>query len=184
MHPFRDFSASLYCKPGIADASLFVQERYGLNINLVLFCVWVADTGGGALTTGNIATALRRLADWQKHVIKPLREIRRACRHEALGIPECLLQTFQPQIETVELGAEHIEQLVLGEFARGLASTAGGSSLDKGRGNPVDNPAGDAVCSLKAYMDELDIVPDDQLTECLSVILQAAFTGKRFPDLV
>jgi len=76
MHPFRDFSSSLYCQPGVADAALFVQDRYGLNVNLVLFCVWVADTGGGELTGGNIDQALRRIADWQKQVIEPLREVR------------------------------------------------------------------------------------------------------------
>jgi len=185
MHPFRDFSASLYRKPGVADASLFVQDRYGLNINLILLCIWVAETGGGALTAGNIATALRRLADWEQHVIQPLREIRRACRHEALGIPEFLLQTFQPQIETVELGAEHVEQLVLAEFARGWTENDARFPVDESPDNSVGHsagkPAGDAVCSLKAYIGELDIVPEAPLTECLSVILQAAFAGAYFP---
>jgi uncharacterized protein (TIGR02444 family) len=176
IHPFWDFSLSIYRKPGVADACLFVQDRYGLNVNLVLFCVWIADSGGGALTAAHIGKALRRIADWEEHVIMPLREIRRTCRREALGVPEFLLQLFQPQIETAELEAEHVEQLVLAELARSLAPSALASSDDA-----PDAPASDAVRSLKAYVDELDIVQDTQLTECLSVILQAAFAGARFP---
>jgi uncharacterized protein (TIGR02444 family) len=171
VHPFWDFSLSFYRQPGVADACLFVQDRYGLNINIVLFCVWVANSGGGALTTAHIATALRRIADWEGHVIKPLREIRRACRREALGVPEFLLQMFQPQIETVELEAEHVEQLVLAELVLSLEFSA-----EEG-----DDPASDAVRSLKAYVDELDVVQDAQLTECLSTILHAAFAGTQFP---
>ncbi len=171
VHPFWDFSLSFYRQPGVADACLFVQDRYGLNINIVLFCVWVANSGGGALTTAHIATALRRIADWEGHVIKPLREIRRACRREALGVPEFLLQMFQPQIETVELEAEHVEQLVLAELVPSLEFSAEGA----------DDPASDAVRSLKAYVDELDVVQDAQLTECLSTILHAAFAGTQFP---
>ncbi len=171
-HPFWEFSVSFYRKPGVADACLFVQDRYGLNVNVILFCIWAADTGRGMLTSVQINTALHRVADWEEQVIKPLREIRRTCRQEALGIPEFLLQTFVPQIETVELEAEQVEQLVLAELAQGLMPSAEGSS------GPVEN---DAVGSLKAYIGALDITQDAQLTECLSVILHAAFAGASFP---
>jgi len=171
-HPFWNYSVKLYRKPGVADACLFVQDRYGLNVNLILFCIWAADTGSGKLTSIQVSTALHRVADWEEQVIKPLREVRRTCRQDALGIPEFLLQTFVPQIETVELEAEQVEQLVLAELAQGLMSSAEGSS------DYVEN---DAVGSLKAYISVLDVVPDAQLTECLSVILQAAFAGASFP---
>jgi uncharacterized protein (TIGR02444 family) len=171
-HPFWDFSVSFYRKPGVADACLFVQDRYGLNVNLILFCIWAADTGSGMLTSTQVSTALQRVADWEEQVIKPLREIRRTCRHEALGIPEFLLQTFVPKIETVELEAEQVEQLVLAELAQGLMRSAEGAS---------DHAQNDAVGSLKAYIGALGIAQDAQLTECLSVILHAAFTGASFP---
>jgi uncharacterized protein (TIGR02444 family) len=170
-HPFWDFSLSLYRKPGVADACLFVQDRYGLNVNLVLLCIWVADSGGGALSAVQMATAMRRIADWERQVIKPLREIRRACRREPLGIPEFLLQIYQPQIESAEIEAEHVEQLVLAEFARSL------SQAEKS-----DVAARDAAQSLRAYVDELAAGQDEQLTECLSTILQAAFDGASFPE--
>lgn len=169
-HPFQEFSLRHYRKPGVADACLFVQDRYGLNVNLVLFCIWVADTGRGGLTAANITAALRRVKDWEAHVIQPLRQIRRTCRREALGVPEFLLQVLQPKMEGVELAAEHVEQLVLAELAPGPPSATRASGT----------PPQDAASSLAVYIEVLDVVPDAQLTECLSVILQAAFAGARF----
>ena len=171
VHPFWDFSLGLYGKPGVADACLFVQDRYGMNVNLILFCIWFADNGGGSLTGENISTALLRIADWQGQVIKPLREIRRTSRHEALGVPEFLLDIFQPQIDAVELEAEHIEQLILAEFARGLESSSEGA----------EDPASAAVASLQRYVAKLDVARDAQLAECMSSILHAAFADARFP---
>ncbi len=170
-HPFWDFSLKFYRQPGVADACLFVQDRYGLNVNFILFCVWLAKTGGGALSAEQITVALQRVSDWEASVIKPLREIRRVCRHEALGIPEFLLQIYQPEVESAELEAEHVEQLVLAEFARGLPA-AGGS----------DTPSNDAAQSLKNYVDKLAITQEARLTECLNIILQAAFEEARFPE--
>jgi len=165
-HPFADFSARVYRKPGVADACLFIQERYGLNVNLVLFCLWVADRGGGALTAGQIDTAMRRVIDWEAQVIEPLRAIRKTCRSEALGVPEFLLQMFAPQIETAELGAAQVERLVL-------------ASLVPDTG-PSTGEADAAVRSLDTYVGKLGIAPDAQLAECLTAILQAVFAGVRY----
>ncbi len=170
-HSFIDFSAQMFRKPGIADACLFVQERYGLNVNLVLFCVWVADCGGGSLTAEHLQEAWRRLADWHKQVIKPLRDIRRVSRNEALGTPEFLREGFVPQAEAAEQEAGRVAQYVLAEFARTLAGST----------QAVNDRADAAMTSLMTYISELDIVSDRQLTECLDAILQTVFGGTGFP---
>ncbi len=180
-HSFIDFSAQMFRKPGIADACLFVQERYGLNVNLVLFCVWVADCGGGSLTAEHLQEAWRRLADWHKQVIKPLRDIRRVSRNEALGIPEFLRDGFVPQVEAAEQEAERVAQYVLAEFARTLAVSAQAVSAQAVSAQEVNDRAGAAMTSLMTYMGELDIVSDRQLTECLDAILQTVFGGTGFP---
>jgi len=165
-HSFADFSTRVYRQPGVADACLFIQERYGLNVNLVLFCIWVADRGGGALTAGQVDTAMRRVIDWEERVIAPLRAIRQTCRSEALGVPEFLLQMFAPQIEMAELGAAQVERLVLAS----LAPEPG----------PATGAADAAVRSLDIYVGKLGIAPDAQLAECLTAILQAVFSGARY----
>lgn len=155
---------TLYAKPGVADACLYLQDRYGLNVNCILLCVWTAADGRGALTSVHMATALRRIADWDTQAIGPLREIRRKCRHEPLGVPEFLLQTFTPQIEAAELAAEHVAQLVLADAVRNLAVT-----------DAPGKPIADAEMSLRALLDAADVAVDARLNECLDDVLRAAF---------
>ncbi len=173
-HPFQEFSASLIRKPGVADACLFVRDRYGLNVNLILFCVWVADGGSGSLSIEAATAVVRRIADWEQQVVEPLRDIHRACRHEPLGIPEFLLHTFEPHIETAGVEADRVEQLVLADFVQSMPV----AGADDGR----DERAKTAVRSLKAYLSVLEIEPDARMTECLSVVLQAVFSGAGFSD--
>ena len=33
-------AAALYAQPGVADACLKLQDEFGLDVNLVLFCIW------------------------------------------------------------------------------------------------------------------------------------------------
>jgi uncharacterized protein (TIGR02444 family) len=39
---FWRFSLRIYRAPGVADECIAVQERYGIDVNLMLFCAWLA----------------------------------------------------------------------------------------------------------------------------------------------
>lgn len=41
---FWRFSLAVYAAPGVADECLALQERCGIDVNILLFCAWV----GGA----------------------------------------------------------------------------------------------------------------------------------------
>lgn len=171
--PFWDFSLSIYGRPGVADACLFLQDRYALDVNVMLFCVWVGLTGRGPLGAPEIDACVSRTSDWRKRVIEPLRQVRRACRDEPLGVPEFLLQVFRPSMHDVELDAEHVEQLVLAE----LVPT-----------KPVDDVADDTRLddvrrSLLRYVQHQGVSRDSRLDECLATILRAAFPGVRSDGL-
>ena len=168
-NPFWDFSVSIYGRPGVADACLFLQDRYGLDVNVMLFCVWVGSTGRGPLEVHEIDACVSRSSDWRKRVIEPLRQIRRACRDKPLGVPEFLLQVFRASMHDVELDAEHVEQLVLAELVPTM---------------PVEDVADDvrfddARLSLLRYVQHQGAPRDSGLDECLLAILRAAFPGVR-----
>lgn len=164
---FWDFSLSIYGRPGVADACLFLQDRYGLDVNLILFCVWVGSTGRGPLEEHQIDACVSRTSDWRECVIEPLRQIRRACRDEPLGVPEFLLQVFRPSMHDVELDAEHVEQLVLAELAPSMPQEA---VADDVRFDDVRR-------SLLRYVEHQGAQRDSRLDECLLAILRAAFPG-------
>ncbi|MBT8440796.1 MAG: TIGR02444 family protein [Gammaproteobacteria bacterium] len=165
--PFWDFSLSIYGRPGVADACLFLQDRYGLDVNLILFCVWVGSTGRGSLAEPAIDACVSRTSDWRECVIEPLRQIRRACRDEPLGVPEFLLQVFRPSMHDVELDAEHVEQLVLAELASSMPAEEVAD----------DVRFDDARRSLLRYVEQQRVQRDSSMDECLVAILRAAFPG-------
>jgi uncharacterized protein (TIGR02444 family) len=167
--PFWDFSLAIYGRPGVADACLFLQDRYGLDVNVMLFCVWVGSTGRGSLEAHEIDACVSRSSDWRERVIEPLRQIRRACRDEPLGVPEFLLQVFRTSMHDVELDAEHVQQLVLAELAPTMpvADVADDVRFD------------DVRRSLLRYVQHQGVPRDSRLDECLATILRAAFPGVR-----
>ena len=77
--PFWRFSLALYVRDGVPAACLALQDREQADVNLVLLALWLAAIGHRL-----DATAGRRLAQaaerWQRPVIGPLRQVRRASR--------------------------------------------------------------------------------------------------------
>ena len=171
-NPFWDYSVSIYGKPDVADACIFLQDKYGLDVNLLLFCVWLGASGRGSLDVNEIDGCRRRTGDWRARVIEPLRSIRRACRDEPLGVPEFLLQIFRPLMLDIESDAEHIEQLVLAELIR-----------NKPAEDVADDvKAFDAQRSLLEYIQVAGLERERQLDTCVRTILGAAFPGAELSE--
>jgi len=108
---FWDFSVKHYDLPGVADACLALQDRYDLDVNLLLFCLWYGHQ------QGEFDDALLRdiagfSGQWADQVVKPLRRARRWIRKERtrLGLPSDQLEQLRTQIKALELRAEHLQQ--------------------------------------------------------------------------
>ncbi|HEX6103216.1 MAG TPA: TIGR02444 family protein, partial [Alphaproteobacteria bacterium] len=43
--PFWSFSVALYGRPGVAPACLALQDRFGCDVNLLLFAIWAGRCG-------------------------------------------------------------------------------------------------------------------------------------------
>lgn len=109
--PFWGFSLALYGGPGVADACLSLQDRHGLDVNLLLFCCW-AGAQGRALDASDVARLLASVEDWQRSVVRPLRQVRR--RLKGLAAAESgRLGDLRRAIKDCELAAERIEQAIL-----------------------------------------------------------------------
>lgn len=172
-NPFWDYSVSLYGKPDVADSCIFLQDKYGLDVNLLLLCLWFAASGRGSLDAIEIDDCIRRTSDWREQVIEPLRSIRRACRDRPLGVPEFLLEVFTPLMRDIELDAEHVEQLVLADTFRDRPADTIAESVR----------ANDAEQNLLNYVARAGTARDRRLDDCLHKILRAAFPGEVFSAL-
>jgi uncharacterized protein (TIGR02444 family) len=134
---FWDWSLTVYARPGVAGACLALQERHGLDVNLLLFVVW-SGSEGRVLEPAAIRAAIDRVRRWQQEIVHPLRALRRRLKNDAHGLDVGLASTVRARIAAVELDAEHAEQIAL----TGLAAVA--------LARPV--PAGEAIAgNLAAY---------------------------------
>ena len=48
-HPFWEFSLRVYGNGGVPTACLALQERHAIDVNLLLFCAWIGESGRGIL---------------------------------------------------------------------------------------------------------------------------------------
>jgi uncharacterized protein (TIGR02444 family) len=81
--PFWTFTLAVYQKDGVSPACIALQDRLGLDVNFLLLCLY-GGSRGHPLTAGDFASVEERVAPWRKHVIHPLRAIRRWLKEQQL----------------------------------------------------------------------------------------------------
>lgn len=76
MHnPFWDFSLDMYARPGMAAACLRLQDEAGLDVNVLLFCLF-AGANGRALGVDDFDALEAVVLPWQRLIVLPLRHAR------------------------------------------------------------------------------------------------------------
>jgi len=109
--PFWLFSGTVYARPGVAEACLELQDRHGLDVNVLLFCAW-AGAQGRVLDGGDIGLLRSASRPWHDNVVGPLRAARRWLKQQT-AVPDDLGEAFREEVKALELQAEMLEQLVL-----------------------------------------------------------------------
>jgi uncharacterized protein (TIGR02444 family) len=128
---FWRFSLTTYRRPGVAPACLALQDRCGLDVNLLLLCLFAAKSGR-ALSAADLGRAMRRAAPIQAGIIAPLRAARRALKRQAeLADPSlaAAAHRLRAAILRHELAAEHFEQTALSGLRLGRLQRAPAAAL-------------------------------------------------------
>jgi len=169
-HPFWNYSLVTYARPGVTDACILLQDEFGLNVNLLLFCLWSGAEGPGRLESERIRECINRTRDWQERVVKPLRAARRYCKNEPTVIPDALRKIFRPGLLAVELDAEHVEQLAIAEIVN-LATDKNSAATNRSSQQRGD----DAIQNLLAYLAIEGVALEDRVSRSMLIIVGAAF---------
>ncbi len=112
-HPFWDFSLAVYGREGVAQACVALQDRRGLDVNLLLFCCW-AGSRGRRLDPADLEGLDEAVRPWQDAVVRPLRGIRRWLKTQAAA-PGAPAHRLREKIKADELQAEAVEQTLLAQ---------------------------------------------------------------------
>lgn len=107
---FWDFSLACYARTGVAKACLDLQDRRGLDVNMLLFGCYAAHACGVALSVKEILAFESAVVAWQAGVVLPLRAARRALTDGLEDVSACALDAIKTRIKEAELAAEQAEQ--------------------------------------------------------------------------
>ena len=107
---FWDFSNQLYDKDGVAEICLNLQEELEIDVNLFLFCYWIAHFKY-APSESKWTQILEFSRDWKTNIVKPLRTARKSLKKLLKNHPENTdFAELLKQLKRNELSAEKIQQ--------------------------------------------------------------------------
>lgn len=115
------FSLAVYERDGVEAECLDVQERFGVDVNLLMFCAYIGSVEGAVLTGADVAEAAAAVGAWQSEVVGELRQLRRTLKPwGSVGSSDFwrAAELLRHQIKAAELEAEWIEQAILWSWAR------------------------------------------------------------------
>jgi uncharacterized protein (TIGR02444 family) len=167
-HPFWDFALGVYRSEGVPPACLNLQERHGIDVNLMLFCLWLGHSGRGRLDGAEMAQVIAASDLWHRKVVKSLRFVRRALKDGFTEAPEELRQQLRAQVQATEIDAEHLEQLILAAAVPREPLSADAPLAERGA---------DAVASFGIYLNTLSATIEPRDAVDLAHILGKAFKG-------
>ncbi len=164
-----DFSSRIHARGGVADSCLGLQDRLGLDVNVLLFCCWVAASGRGDFHPDELENAMAAAECWRRSVILPLRELRRFLKGDVAPAPRRFADDLRRVAAESELHAERIEQLMLSEVIGRPA---------EGPYDPIAQVAA-AAGNVQEYLAALGVETDAEDRADLRHVLTAVFPAAR-----
>src|SRR5258708_32228514 len=73
--PFWRFSLRFYRRPGVADACIALQDGCGVDVNILLFFLWLA-LARRCVPSAAAAAGCARVGPWRDDVVVTLRNLR------------------------------------------------------------------------------------------------------------
>ncbi len=167
-HPFWDFSLQVYRREGVGAACLNLQAQHGIDVNIMLFCLWLGETGRGVQNAEECADMLAATDRWHQEVVKGLRHVRQILKDGFPDTPDELRESLREEIQAAEIDSEHLEQLLLA------------ASVDRPQvveALSLEDRAGDAARNFDLYLDSLGVIFAPADTVHFAHILGQAFPG-------
>jgi uncharacterized protein (TIGR02444 family) len=157
---FWEFSLAYYSRERVAAACLSLQNRRGADVNILLFCCWLATLGQKVEQAG-LHAAIAAVEAWRRDVLEPLRSARRAVGDQFPELSKSDRQSIKHGALSVELECERVAQEKIAFGAAGIVAVEDGST-----------PLQIASAALETYLDMVVGAPDAQDAEDLKALLE------------
>ncbi|MDF1721281.1 MAG: TIGR02444 family protein [Minwuia sp.] len=160
-----DYATRVYGRGRAQEACLAMQDRHGLDVNVLMFCCWVASSGRGRFRDGELEHALQAVDRWHDHVIGNLHQLKLFLKGGVAPAPKTLSDDLRRVVVESELHAEHVEVLML----HTSLTRVGTGTFD--RVQQIE----DSLANLFRYFTLINVDTDDRDLSALIEILIAAF---------
>ncbi|MEM8784876.1 MAG: TIGR02444 family protein [Pseudomonadota bacterium] len=157
---FWRWSLAFYEHPGVEGACLALQDEHNQSVNLVLFCLWLAQEGH--LASGEAMSQAVAIDADMAAVIDPVRTARRRLKGIAANLQDVALEDVRSRLKMVELDLEQQSQHRL----EGLISSA----------RSLPTSSGLAVANVQALFDAVDAPADLVGSQPITTLLAALRT--------
>jgi uncharacterized protein (TIGR02444 family) len=127
-----DFAVAIYGRDGVQDACLALQNRLGADVNMMMFCLWLAACDEAPSDLARfLGSALKISHDWQRTLIEPLRASRqrlKALAAEQVGasLDVQALLALREQVKKCELEAERLQITALAALVERVEDASSG----------------------------------------------------------
>jgi uncharacterized protein (TIGR02444 family) len=130
--PLWDFAVTTYGGEGVAQECLALQERHGVDVNLLLFGAYAGAVEGVLLMGDDLAAAAEIVGRWHEDVVRKLRAARQALKAWSAGeeIVGLAAGGVREQVKAMELAAEQIELFMLWTWLRERSAGLGRGDKD------------------------------------------------------
>jgi uncharacterized protein (TIGR02444 family) len=128
---FRRFALDVYRSEGVSPATLLLQDRSGVDVNVLLLAAFVGAARGLSFTSQDCETVGSRTRPWQNEVVGPLRALRLRLKNGPPPAPSAATAELRDRVKTLELDAEMIELDELAALAVTLAGPAAPGDADE-----------------------------------------------------
>jgi uncharacterized protein (TIGR02444 family) len=132
--PLWRFSLHFYRQAGVADACIALQDGCGVDVNLLLFLLWLAGAGR-QLSADEVRQLDAAVRDWRNLTIVPIRDARRKLKGAPTLVDANKQEAFRTRIKAIELEAERLQQEALFARSRSAARGSGASPPAAARAN-------------------------------------------------
>lgn len=174
-NPLWDFMTWAYKEPGVEKACLALQAKHAIDVNILLFCLWLAHRSvGSSMLARYLAGALKLSRDWQRNLVEPLRTARNNMKDfiensDMAGPNRVAASELRDRIKACELDTENLQTLAL------YALVLDGS--DEGRHRSPAEQKDDANNNLTVYFTATGVKLDPLGQAQVMRILTAVFGG-------
>ena len=172
---FWDFSVRTYRTDGVPDACLSLQNDYGADVNMLLYCCWIgACIGQFDRDLFTRASAFSTL--WADRVVAPLRSARTWMKHtgcDTESVPTDACMQLREEIKSVEFAAEKMQQQVLESMV----------SIDQSRNDTPEQILEGVIANLNLYAAYAGIKTCGDVRQKSSLIIDAAFPAWNMEDI-